>query len=166
MMRYGRHCLQLLTAANQLCAVTSQVVGSFDVRGLAEPDGFRATRTWLTAFGRMSQGAATGWLQRGRLLRQLPQLAATAGCGRRIGRAARPRVRLAGQVGVEQLIRCDPTLAELARDGGPTEVAAACERIRAHLDPDGARPDPAGAFDRRELTLAPVRVDDRGARSA
>jgi hypothetical protein len=49
----------LLSAVNQLNAVVAGVVGSFDVRSLSEVDGCRTTRTWLTAFGRMSQGAAS-----------------------------------------------------------------------------------------------------------
>jgi hypothetical protein len=49
----------LLVAANQLMAVLSARVGVFDARGLAEVDGFKTTRSWLVAFGRMSQGAAT-----------------------------------------------------------------------------------------------------------
>jgi hypothetical protein len=102
----------------------------------------------------MSQGAASGWLKRGRLLRQLPRLAKAAGAGDASAEQLGLVARLADQVGVEQLIRSDPTLAELAQDGGPAEMAHACERIRAHLDPDGAHPDPAASFERRGLTLA------------
>jgi hypothetical protein len=145
---------ELLAAVHQLGAVTSAVVGSFDARGLAERDGFRATRTWLVAYGRMSQGAASGWLERARLLRQLPALAAAAGEGlvsaEQIGRIG----QLAGAVGAGEVARFDAVLAELAAAAGPAEVAHACERIHAHLDPDGAEPDPAEAFERREFTLA------------
>src|SRR5690606_11065697 len=72
---------ELLTAINQLDAVTAITLASFDTRQLAERDGFQATRTWLTAYGRLSQGAASGLLTRGRTLRQLPALAADAGAG-------------------------------------------------------------------------------------
>ena len=72
----------LLTAANQLMAVLSARVGVFDARELSTVDGFKTTRSWLVAFGRMSQGAATGWLNRARMLRELPALAAAAGQGK------------------------------------------------------------------------------------
>src|SRR3954463_15777743 len=68
----------LLQAHNQLSAIIAGLVATFDVRGLSETDAVRATRTWLVAFGRMSQGAASGWLARSRLLRELPQLAAAS----------------------------------------------------------------------------------------
>src|SRR5882672_5952160 len=71
----------LLTLLNQLTLVTSVVVGSFDARGLCDVDGLRTTRTWLTAFGRMTQGSATGWLTRARLLRHFPALSAAASQG-------------------------------------------------------------------------------------
>src|SRR5262245_57968218 len=73
---------ELLAAVNQAGAVTAGLVGSFDVRGLSDRDACRTARTWLIAFGRMSQGAASGWLRRARLLRQLPRLAAMARAGR------------------------------------------------------------------------------------
>jgi hypothetical protein len=44
-------------------------------RDLADQDGFKATRSWLCAYGRMSQGAATGWLQ--------PERVQTSSSGRR-----------------------------------------------------------------------------------
>src|SRR5258705_1736577 len=67
--------IALLVAANQLMAVLSARIGVFDARELSTVDGFKTTRSWLVAFGRMSQGAATGWLNRARLLRELPALA-------------------------------------------------------------------------------------------
>src|SRR6185369_17040804 len=59
----------LLAARNSLDSAIAVRVGSFDVRELSDLDGLRCTRTWLPAFGRMSQGAASGWLSRARLLR-------------------------------------------------------------------------------------------------
>ena len=87
----------LLAAANTLDAVICARLGSFDARALSEADGFRATRSWLRAFGRMSQGAASGWLARARLLRQLPALAGAAGDGHASAESVDVVARLAGQ---------------------------------------------------------------------
>ena len=145
----------LLPAVNQLTAVVSQLVGSFDTRGLSETDGLRATRTWLTAFGRMSQGAASGWLSRARLLRQLPAVASAASAGVVSAEHLRPIADLVTQVGVDPVRAVDPVLAELAATTHPGDIGKACERIRAHVDPDGPDPDPDAA-QRRGLSIAKV----------
>ena len=145
---------RLLAAVNQVGAITAGLVGSFDVRGLSELDACRTTRTWLIAFGRLSQGAAGGWLVQARLLRQFPALAARAGAGSVSAEQVRLVVALADRVGVEKVVPFDAILADLAASAGPGELARACDRLLAHLDPDGAQPDPAEAFERRELTLS------------
>jgi hypothetical protein len=131
----------LLSVVNQLNAVVSTVSGSFDRRGLADGDGFRTARSWLTAYGRMSQGAATGWLSRGRLLRQLPALSAAAHTGAVSAEHVRTVGDLVGHVGIENVEPFDEVLATLAATTNKhPDVEAACQRIRAHVDPDG--PDP------------------------
>jgi hypothetical protein len=145
---------QLLAAVNQLGAVTAAMVASFDVRAVSDADACRSTRTWLVSFGAMSQGAASGWLRRGRLLRRFPRLAAAAGAGGVSAEQVEVVARLADAVGVERVVRFDPVLAELAAAAGPGELRRACERIYARLDPDGPAPDPAEVFERRELTLS------------
>ena len=145
---------QLLRAVNQLAAVTAAMVGTFDTRGLAEVDGQRSTRTWLSGFGRMTQGAATGWLNRAWLLRQLPALAAAAAAGAASTEHLAKVKELADRIGIKAVTDFDEILADLAAAAHPAEVAKACERIAAHLDPDGKAPDPAEDFARRELTLS------------
>ena len=130
----------LLPAVNQLAAVVSMLVGSFDTRNLSEDDGFRATRTWLSAFGRMSQGAASSWLSHARLLRQLPALATRAAAGTVSTEHLRKVADLVDQVGPAAVAPFDEILADLAAHTKPVDVAQACERIRAHVDPDGRRP--------------------------
>ncbi len=146
--------LSALAALNQLSAYAARLADSFDVRGVAETDGFRTARVWLSAFGRLSPAGASAWLARGRLLRALPALAAAAGRGAVSVEHLAKVADLAARVGVDQLAPFDEILAELAAAANPAEVAKACERIAAHLDPDGPDPDPDGAFDRRELTLS------------
>ena len=97
--------LSLLTVANQLTTVISTVSVSFDTRGLAEHDGFRTARSWLIAFGRMSQGAASGWLSRGRLLAQLPALSAAAHTGAVSAEQIRTVADLVGHVGIDAVSR-------------------------------------------------------------
>jgi Domain of unknown function (DUF222) len=144
----------LLSAVNQLNAVVAGVVGSFDVRDLSEVDGCRTTRTWLTAFGRMSQGAASGWLSRARLMRELPALAAAAGRGDVSAEHLRKVNDLVEKVGVVAVRDFDEILAGLASTANPIHLEKACERIRAHVDPDGPAPDPHAAFERRGFTLS------------
>ncbi len=145
--------LSLLTVANQLTAVICTVSVSFDTRGLAEHDGFRTARSWLIAFGRMSQGAASGWLSRGRLLAQLPALSAAAHAGAVSAEQIRTVGDLVGQVGIDAVAPLDEVLAGVASAAGPGEVAQACHRIRAHVDPDGPDPDPH-AGERRALSIS------------
>ena len=80
-------------------------------------------------------GAASGWLAQARLLRQLPALAAKAYTGSVSAEQLRLVAALADRVGVEKLIAFDAILADLAAGAGPAEVAKACDRLVAHLDP-------------------------------
>src|SRR5512144_854168 len=144
----------LLIAVNQLTAVLSARVGVFDARDLATADGFKTTRSWLVAFGRMTQGAATGWLHRARMLRELPALAAAAGRGEVSAEHLAKVYALVHRVGLAEVAAVDGVLAELASTAHPAETQKLCERIAAHLDPDGAPPDPVKDFERREITFS------------
>ena len=146
----------LIAARNQLDAALASRLGSFDVRELSELDALRCTRTWLTSFGRMSQGAATRWLNRARLLRHLPVLERAARDGDVSGEHLDKVHDLAHRVGVEAVREYDEILAGVASAANPAETQRAAERIAAHLDPDGRPPDPEADFERRELTLARV----------
>ena len=145
----------LLAEVNRLDAIVATVVASFETRGVSERDGFRTTRSWLMAFGRMSQGAASGWLARGRLHRALPALSAAALDGEVSAEQLRTVGDLAGHVGLDAVRDVDAILAGLAAAAPPSDVELACRRIRAHLDPDGAEPDPEAA-QRRGLSIARV----------
>ncbi len=144
----------LLACANQLSAALAIRIGSFDARDLAHTDGLRTSRTWLTALGRMSQGAATGHLNRAGLLPALPALAAAARAGdvssEHLGKVG----RLAERVGLAAVRDVDDVLARAAGTLGVPEMQTACERVAAHLDPDGAPPDPDQDLQRREVTFS------------
>jgi hypothetical protein len=60
---------------------------------------------------------------------------------------------LADHVGLAAVKPFDQILADLASHTTPAETGAACDRIQAHLDPDGPEPDPT-AGQRRTLTLS------------
>src|SRR5215471_12924331 len=144
--------LALGTALNQLTALIATRVGSFDARRLSDDDGCRTTRSWLTAFGRLSQGAATGVLSRARLLRELPSLAAAAAAGAVSAEHLHKVEQLAHRVGLDEIKPTDQTLASQAAVGTPMELQKVCERIADHLDPDG-KPPADSDFDKRELSL-------------
>src|SRR5258706_3114027 len=137
-------------------AVLSARIGVFDARDLCTVDGFKTTRSWLVAFGRMSQGAATGWLNRGRMLRELPALAAAGGQGTVSAEHLAKVHDLAHRVGLKAVVAADEILADLSSTKGPAQTQQACERIAAHLDPDGATPDPEKDFQRREIEISPL----------
>src|SRR5262245_50328986 len=145
--------LGLVSALNSVQGLLAERVASFDTRQLGEADGMRNSQSWLRAFGRMSGATASALLSRARLLRVLPQLAAGAVAGQVSAESVGQVAGLAAQVGVEAVADFDEVLATLAAAAGPGEVAVACRRIEAHVDPDGAEPDPVRDFDRRELTL-------------
>ena len=145
---------ELLAAVDQLCGLTSTMVGSFDTRGLSDVDACRTTRTWLQSFGRMSQGAAGGWVRRARLMAGLPAVAAAARAGRVSAEQLKVIDDLAHAVGIEQVQPADQVLADLCAQAGKDEVAKACERIYAHVNPDGPHPDPQDLHDKRELVLS------------
>jgi hypothetical protein len=146
----------LVVASNQVMALLATYVGVFDARGLAEIDGFRKTRTWLVAYGRMSQGAATGVVKRSQLLPALPAMASAAGRGKVSAEHLSKVDTLAHRVGLKEVAEFDEILADLSSAAGPAETQKACERIAAHLDPDGAKPDPVGDYERREVTFSRV----------
>jgi hypothetical protein len=146
--------LGLLACLNQLTAALAERIGSFDVRALASADAVHSTMSWLRIYGRMSKGAAMAWMSRARLLRELPELAQAMREGEVSAEQLAKVAELAARVGVQRLKGgLDEALAQLAAQAGPAEVSHACARILAHLDPDGAEPDPASDLERRELTF-------------
>jgi len=121
---------------------------------LAELDGFRTATAWLRGFGRLSPGAASGLHKRARVLRALPALQAAALDGAVSAEHVDKVQQLTDRVDLEQIKAYDDILADLCAAAGPAEAQKACERIAAHHDPDGADPDPAADFERRDLSVS------------
>src|SRR5499426_4150576 len=146
----------LLTAFHQLAAVVCGVVGAFDARDLSQVDACRTVKTWLVSFARMTPNAASAWVKRARLLGSLPALRSAALSGGVTPEHLRWVLDLVQRIGPTAVVPFDEILATLAATLAPADLKVACERIAAHLDPDGPDPDPNGAFGRRELRLARV----------
>src|SRR5215831_2551877 len=122
----------LLTAFNQISALIATVTASFDTRSLSEVDGSPTTTAWLVARGRMTPGAATGWLTRGRLLRELPALANAATHGHASTEHITRIADLAHRLDVPTVKQFDTILADLAAVARHNDVSTACHRIAAH----------------------------------
>ena len=133
---------ELLGAVDQLCGVTSAVVGSFDTRALSDVDACRTTRTWLQAVGRMSQGAAGGWIRRARLMGNLPAVAAAAKAGQVSAEQLKVIDDLAHAIGVEKVQPTDTVLANAVRQG---RQGRGGQGVRAHLRPRQPRRAQAGS---------------------
>jgi hypothetical protein len=146
---------QLLVAVNRLDAELTRRVQAFDRRGLAIDDACRSTAGWLRTFGRLSAPAASACVKRARLSGRLPALSAAAGDGDISSDHLDRVTRLAERVGVEVAAQADQVLADSARQLDPTNLGRLCERIVAHVDPDGVQPDAAADFARRGITLSP-----------
>jgi hypothetical protein len=146
--------LDLHAAGNRVQAELVRRIDIVDRRGLAPDDGFRTAKAWLQGAGRLSGAMAHRLVKAARLLRQLPRLAAATQSGEASGEHVQQVSRLADQVGVEHLADVDATLADAARQLEPEAFTTVTERIRAHLDPDGSKPD--DTFAKRGLTLSPV----------
>jgi hypothetical protein len=146
--------LELFVAANQIHTAIALRVASFDARGLADIDACRTAAAWLRSYSRCSGREASGLVQRGRVLRDLPAVATAAARGEVSAEHVTQIGVLAKQVGVEAIRPADQVLADAASKVDPAELRLVCNRIRDYLDPDG--PEPLELFEKRELTLSDV----------
>jgi hypothetical protein len=147
--------LVLLNALRLLRAEVVRQVDAFDARGLSVDDGCRSTRSWLRSFGRLSETTAGELVRGARVLRDLPGLAKASAEGVLSDEHLRHVTRLVRRLGTGPVLRAEPLLVEAAAKLDPTDFGRVCERIVAHLDPDGEAPDADEIFARRELVLSP-----------
>jgi hypothetical protein len=152
--RVRAEVLDLVRVVNLAQVALGRRIGSFDRRGLAEADGYRSTRSWLVGFGRFSPHAAAGVQARAAVLDQLPALTVAGQRGDVSSEHLARIAALVDDVGIGAVQAADEVLAELTATARPADVGAACDRIRAHIDPDGAEPDPEAVLQRRGLTLS------------
>ena len=145
--------LSLLVGLNQLQAAVAARSAVFDARGLADLDGCRDLRTFLLAFSRIQRRTSTQLRDNGRALRQLPHLSAAASAGQVSADHVARVAKLVADLDAATVRAHDETLTALACAATPKEVEAACDRIRAHADPDGPEPERDKDFEARELTL-------------
>jgi hypothetical protein len=88
------------------------------------------------------------------LLRRLPHLAQVAAAGQVSGEHITRVVRLADRVGPEPVRQVEEILTQAATELSPTDLQKVCDRVRAHVDPDGPEPDAHADYQRRGLTLS------------
>src|SRR5262249_32273400 len=148
--------LGLLAVTNTAAALVATRADCFDRRQLADLDGFRTLRSWLIGFGRVAPRAAILIGERMAVLRALPAMRAAALVGTVSVEHLDKVHELAKRLddGIESIVPFDEVLAQLASQASAAETQTACERIYAYLKPDGAAPDPAADFERRELSLS------------
>lgn len=146
--------LELVAVANRVHTELVRRVDGFDKRGMCAPDGFRTARAWLQACGRLSGVVAHRLVKTARLLRHLPKLATAAQTGQISPEHLQQVTRLVDQVNLPDLMPVDATLADAAQVLDPAAFNVVCQRVQAHLNPDGT--DPNKDFEKRGLTLSPA----------
>jgi hypothetical protein len=144
----------LLAATNRLHAELVRRIAQFDAVSGCAADGFRSTRAWLRAFGRLSNTCAARLVRAVRLLHDLPDMAAATAAGEVTPEHLRRLDLLVERIGIEPVREADKALTEVATEGDPAAFDKACTRVRRDAQSDGPRPDAAGDFDRRGMTVS------------
>jgi hypothetical protein len=149
---------ELVRAVNRLRAELARTVRVADLTQAAEHDGLSSMQSWLRGHVRLSAGAARQMVRSGRVLEQLPAVAAAFVDGHVTAEqvavvapvVAPENVAAAAEQGVD-LAEVDAVLAETAATRQHVHLARVVHHYLSRLDPDGAEPDPAEG---RSLTLS------------
>jgi len=147
--------LLVLRSQHQLAAFATGLTGVFDDRAMAKQDGFRTTKQWLAAFGRLSGPAAKARMRAVEVTRLLPQLAAAFTAGEVSAEHVNRIGLTAEDVGAEVIGQAEAVLVPLAQQSGPEAVGEACAYLRDLALADKTTP-PEEQTRRRSLTLARV----------
>jgi hypothetical protein len=149
---------ELVRARNRIDAELARTVRIADLTQAPEHDGQKTMRSWLRGHARLSPAAAAQVVRHGRVLEQLPAVA--AGCSDGVITAEQvavvakvvtpKRVAAATEQGID-LAEVDAVLAETAATRQHAQLGRVVHHYLARLDPDGAEPDPTEG---RSLTLA------------
>jgi hypothetical protein len=152
----------LLARCNRIQAELARTTRAAELAQAPEHDGLRSMPSWLKGHGRLSGRAAKTAVRTGRVLEQLPAVA--AGCAAGVISAEQVAViapvvspealELAAAQGVD-LAGVDAALAEVASTQSYDVLRRVVHHYLARLDPDGPEPDPTEA---RSLSI--VKHDD------
>jgi multidrug efflux pump subunit AcrA (membrane-fusion protein) len=149
---------ELVRARNRIDAELARTVRIADLTQAPEHDGQRTMRSWLRGHTGLSPAAAGQLVRAGRVLEQLPAVAAgcadgmiTADQVAVIAPAATAANLAAAAAQDVDLAAVDRVLAETAATKPHPDLGRLVHHYLARLDPDGTEPDPT---DSRSLTLA------------
>ena len=148
----------LVRAANQIQAELARTARQAEVTQAPEHDGLKSMASWLRGHCRLSTAAANQIVRNGRVLRQLPAVAAAWADGvvsaeqvAVIAAVVKPEnVAAAAEQGVD-LAQIDVVLAETAATRQHEHLGRVVHHYLSRLDPDGTEPDPTGP---RALSIA------------
>jgi hypothetical protein len=147
----------LVRAANRIAAELTRTVRRADLVQAAEHDGLKSMKSWLRGHVRLSAGEIARLVRNGRVLEQLPTLAAAFAGGAVTAEqvsvvapvaSMEVQAEAVGQ-GVD-LAAVDATLTEVAATQPHAQLPRVVGHYLARLDPDGSEPDPTEG---RSLTL-------------
>jgi hypothetical protein len=148
----------LVRARNMLDAELARVTRRAELARAAEHDGLTSMRSWLVGHARLSPGTAGQVVRAGRVLEQLPAVAAACATGVVTGDqvsviapiTTAANLARAAEQGVD-VAEVAAVLTEVAATRRHAELGPVVEHYLARLDPDGPEPDPT---EQRSLTFA------------
>src|SRR4051795_5282952 len=148
----------LVARCNRIQAELARTTRAAELAQAPEHDGLKSMPSWLKGHGRLSGRAAKGVVRTGRVLEQLPAVAAGCAAGgisaeqvAVIAPVVSPEaLELAAAQGVD-LTGVDAALAEVASTQSYDVLRRAVHHYLARLDPDGPEPDPTEG---RSLSIA------------
>ena len=139
----------LLVAQDRLAAEVARAVRQCELAQAPEHDGLVSMQSWLRGHGRLSAAVAAKVVQSGRVLAQLPGVAAACAAGAVpaeqvavIAPVVEPEHLAAAAEQQIDLAAVDATLAGVAATRPYAELAQVVRHYVGRLDPDGPEPDP------------------------
>lgn len=149
---------ELVRARNRIDAELARTVRRAELAQAPEHDGLPSMASWLRGHARLSPAAAGQIVRNGRLLEQLPAVAAGCAAGVITGEqvsvlapVVRPEnLTAAAEQGVD-VAEVDSVLAQTAATRQHVQLGRVVHHYLSRLDPDGAEPDPTQS---RSLTLS------------
>jgi hypothetical protein len=148
----------LVRARNRIDAELARTVRVADLAQAPEHDGLKTMRSWLRGHARLSPAAAGQLVRVGRVLEQLPAVAAAFADGRVTPEQVAviapvtksENVAAAAEQGVD-VAEVDRVLADTAATRQHAHLGQVVHHYLSRLDPDGAQPDPTEG---RSLSIA------------